>query len=220
MKKFLPTLLLTITVVALVFGMSGQSAALLLSGTSLIDGTARDIIEAPEYILDDSPGATNFQQQGFNEQQGVTLTRDIQVDNDWITEGTSVDSHMIFLNTPIGQGGDHDIVEWIFDGIILGVMSDIKGILEGASTDLLGHPDSEYPPTQPDGSLYICRGLETETSDSYMFNDNTLILNMGVLEPGDWIRVVTKSTIPEPGTMLLLGLGLIGLVGLRRKLKK
>jgi hypothetical protein len=220
MKKFFTTLVSIVAVMVMILGIPGQSAALLLSGTSLIDGTARDIIEAPEYILDDSPGATNFQQQGFNEQQGVTLTRDIQVDNDWISEGTSVDSHMIFLNTPEGQGGARDIVEWIFDGLILGIMSDITGMLEGASTDLLGHPDSEYPPTQPDGSLYVCRGLEKGTGDGYMFSGNTLTLNIGVSEPGDWIRVVTKSAIPEPGTMVMLGMGLLGFVGLRLKLKK
>jgi hypothetical protein len=45
-------------------------------------------------------------------------------------------------------------------------------------------------------------------------------INVGMLvtEPGDWIRVVTEAqSVPEPSTMLLLGLGIIGVAVCTRK---
>jgi hypothetical protein len=35
-----------------------------------------------------------------------------------------------------------------------------------------------------------------------------------------WAKITTPPSVPEPGTMLLFGLGLLGLVGFRRKFKK
>lgn len=205
MKKFFTTLVSIVAVVVLVFGMSGQSMALLIDGP--------DIIAAPEFALDDDPGATNFHQQAFNEEQDVLLSRNLDHDYGTLMEGLMGDSHMIFLNTPVGQGGALDLQTWTFDGLILGVMSDILGTLEAASNDLLGWHDTTYP-----GS-FICRGMEGD--DWYEVDGNTIQVRMGVNEPGDWIRVVTAANpIPEPGTMLLIGLGLIGFAGLRRKLKK
>ncbi len=205
MKKFLTIMLSVVVAVAIVVGMPGQSLALLMSGP--------DIIAAPEFAIDDAPGAENDHQQAFNEKQGVKLFEALTVDGGGtIAEGTWVNSHMIFLNTAGNAYTADEGKEWTFDGEILGVMSDRGGNLEAASNDLLGADGTTYP------GNFGARGMEG--NDSYSFLGNAITVDMYVTEPGDWIRVVTQSAVPEPGTLFLLGAGLIGLVGFRRKLKK
>ena len=50
---------------------------------------------------------------------------------------------------------------------------------------------------------------------------NILRVGMFVSEPGDWIRVITSSSVavPEPGTLALFGIGLAAM-GLARRKKK
>lgn len=167
--------------------------------------------------------AYNTAQQGFDEQQGVLLTSALTVDGGSIAAGTRVDSHMIFLNS--GPGYDTTLLEqfnvkWTFDGEILGVMSDSGGNLEVNSSSLLGASDVIYP-----SSGFNARGLETNqspcddsaTNDCYSIFGSELTVGMKVTEPGDWIRVVTRTVeVPEPGTLALLGLGLAGIGATRR----
>lgn len=187
---------------ALLFYAS-QAQAILIGG--------QDIIAAPASVIDDAPGATNFHQQAFNERQGVLLTSDLMVDGGVISAGTVVSSHMIFLNTPVGAGGALDFgVNWIFDGAILGVMSDSMGMLEAASSALLGALGTAYP------SSFPARGLEG--NDSYSVAGNVITVNMQVTEPGDWIRVITASRgVPEPTSLALFALLLLGIAFLRRR---
>jgi hypothetical protein len=191
----------------LIFVFQSQSYATLIGG--------QDIISAPAYALDDFPGATNFHQQAFDEVQSYTLTTDLAVDGGIISAGTMVDSHMIFLNTPVGQGGATDTgVDWLFDGTVLGVMSDSNGTLEAASSAFLGAVGTVYP------SAFAARGMEG--ADSYSVAGNVITVNMYVTEPGDWIRVITASVVdvPEPPVVLLLSTGLLLLISSRRKANK
>ena len=181
---------------------SFESKALLISG--------QDIIAAPAFVIDDAPGATNTHQQAFNEVQSYLLTSDLNVDSGTIAAGTMVDSHMIFLNT-IGTAFVSDIrVDWGFDGDILGVMSDYAGNLEAASSSFLGAAGTVYP------SSFSARGMEG--NDAYLVTGSSINVSMYVTEPGDWIRVITRSSVPEPSSLLLLGVGLLGL-SLRKRVK-
>ena len=157
--------------------------------------------------------------QGFNERQGVYLASDLAIDGGTIAAGTLVNSHMIYLDQGedmVPHSDEHLNVTWTFDGIVLGVMSDWPGVLEAASSSFLGAAGTIYP------AAFNGRGLETTAyhpqPDGYVINGNELTVSMWVIEPGDWLRVVTKP-VPEPSTFLLLGSGLIGLGYMRRRFK-
>lgn len=191
-------------------------------------GSVAQIIGAPSSVLEDL--VENSAQQGFDERQNVELSRDIATDQGTILEGTLVSSHMIFLNTDGNARTDHYDVTWLFDGDILGIMSDYNGNLESATSDILGAVGTNYDiPSTGTGAAapFAARGLEqnqgcsdTNTNDGYSFLGNALTLCMAVTEPGDWIRVVTAATpVPVPAALplLLAGLGGLGLMARRKR---
>jgi hypothetical protein len=169
-------------------------------------GAAAEIIVPPAMLNNTTP--FNSAQQGFDELQGVLLGAPIMIDGGSIAAGTVVDSHMLFLNQQNGVPGTlSHIVTWTFSGTILGVMSQVNGTLEAASTPILGLPTTAY-------ATFNNRGLEG--ADGYTILGNQLMLDLRVTQPGDWVRVVT-APVPEPGTLLLIGSGLAGLTLRRRR---
>lgn len=199
-----------------VFGCSILFSSTAWGGIVSVTGQG-ELISAPSQVLDG--GQTNRRIQGFNERQGVLLTSALSVDNNSqignggvVAAGTRVSSHMLFLNSP--GGSLTRTATFTFDGTILGVMSDSGGLLEAASTALLGVTNTtEYPSASGNNSGgfvgFTARGLEG--NDSYSVLGNQLTITMRVAQPGDWVRVVT--VVPEPSGIGLFALGAIGLIG-------
>ena len=195
---------------ALMLASSTSFAAIVgVTGSGLVKTAGTDITSTANNANIDPNN-----QWGFNERQGVLLGSALAVNGGTIAAGTRVDSHMIFFDS----GGPSVTTDatWTFSGNILGVMSDTAGNLERNSTGLLGSPLVSYP-CDSSTACFANRGLEIG-SDTYNAIGNTLRLHSVVSSPGDWIRVVTVSAVPEPSTVALfaLGMGFLGFVGLRR----
>lgn len=189
--------------------MSFQAQAAIVSGPDIIAAVS---------VQEDSP--TNSAQQGFDELQGVVLSRTINVDGGTIAKGTKVDSHLIFLNTQGNTRAD-DRKRWVFSGDIIGVMSNKSGSLMGDSNDLLAAFNDYF--TTGSSLPFNAAGLEQNniaTGDGYTVLGAVLDLRMVVTEPGDWIRVVTVSEVPVPAALWLFAPALMGFLGLRRKSKE
>lgn len=223
-------LALTVAVALALVSVPAQAVLISVVGPTSSAGTAPSIISAPAHALDDI--ATNTGMQGFNEAQGVLTTIAHAIDGGGvIAAGTLVDSHMIFLNSAGTGALSHFSVDWTFSGTILGIMSDSNGNLEAASTFELGAPGTNYTVTFPGSgpaAPFPARGLEANDglgigpNDGYaLLNPTTLRVGMFVTEPGDWIRVVTAASVPEPSLLLLVGSGMAGLAAWRwRDVKK
>ncbi len=182
------------------------------------------IIAAPGNVLDD--GVTNKAQQGFNEKQNVLLDTDIAVDGGTIAAGTRVSSHMIFLNSRGNALLSHIGVVWEFSANIIGVMVDTWGTQEVATSDILGAAGTVYPDT-----AFNYRGFDPSQKgipDAYSIAGRYLTLDLRVIEPGDWIRVITAADpdrgstltpapVPLPAAGWLLIGGFTGLAALRRR---
>ena len=190
-----------LTLAALIFcALPAQAALLGVTGSGAI-------ITAPADVSDDA--ATNMMLEGFDEQQNVLLTSDLLVDGGSVMAGATIDSHMIFLNSE-GVTSLSSSAIFEFTGNILGVMSDRGGRLEALSNSFLGAAGTVYP------GAFNSRGLES--TDSYsIISPNMLSIRFQVSEPGDWIRVVTTSEVPEPASLTLMGLAGLGLLSRRRR---
>lgn len=218
---FMNKLTKVLLTVSLLASASAHAGLISVIGPNSNLGTLPSIIGAPAHVLDDI--VTNTGMQGFDEAQNVTTSIAYTTDSGVIAAGTTVDSHMIFLNTQGPNLGVHAGAVWTFSGNILGIMSDRGGFLEAASSAELGAPGTNYTvgagaPPFPARGLESNNGTGLGANDGYqMVAPNVLRVSMRVTEPGDWIRVVTASTVPEPATLGILGLGLTVLGFARRR---
>ncbi|MEM7466409.1 MAG: hypothetical protein AAF387_05930 [Pseudomonadota bacterium] len=140
-------------------------------------------------------GNNNYQTDdlfAFAEQRGTQLAGDLMVDegpNAVIPVGTNIDSYYVAYDPSFSSDIEGTIT---FPKPILGVLTtqdSLNASDDGNPIDL-GNPTANY--LNP--SL---RGLE-ENADSVSVNGNELTISFDANTPGDYIRVITESTVvPE-----------------------
>ena len=179
------------------------------SNASVVGGVVTSSNCAPActfQLLDPPPlqvGSDNQNDQhlfAFNEMQNVLLTEDLILDSTTIGAGTTVSSHYVFFDPVAVRNLSGSVT---FDATILGVASTVENMT--SSDDILGSPATTY--NSPG-----LRGLEA--GDDYSFTGNTLNLDFSASTPGDYIRVITVSSVPVPAAAWLYGQGLSGLIGM------
>jgi len=157
----------------------------------------------------------------FTEKTGVYLTSPLLLDHvntntvaavgdlvpGVIPKGNNIDSHFIHFD-PVQNLTREGVAT--FDQKIVGVI--ISNPLFNGTHGPLGHPAVTY------GVSSGAYGLELG-SDKFTISGDRLNIRFSLTasNPGDRIRVITASAVPEPGTLvaLMAGLGLV--ISRRRK---
>lgn len=208
------------TIAATVCAVSVLASAASAATITSLDANGEVLATAPTSVTNAAPVNSPLI-QGFNEQTGVSLLNNLTMENYTAADtsavlGTVVDSHMFFINQESGKPDPlvTTTAEFSFSETILGVITSLTGL---DNTDsIFGASGTTYE------AGFTARGLEG--NDAVSFSGNTLTLTFAITQPGDWVRVITASSVPAVplpagAPLLLAGLGAFGWMR-RRQAKK
>lgn len=162
---------------------------------------------------------------GWDEVQSYSLTAGLDVDittfgsfgstsslsPGTIAAGSVVNSHTLYFDPSIGGGGQ---ASFQFDSTVIGVIvNDVTPF-----GDRFMQSDYLIPGVVPVGNIptthFDHRGIELDGSDSITVLPTGITVSLSAGSPGDQIRVITRSVVPEPCS--LLGLPLLLVLARRR----
>lgn len=207
----------SVVIALLILSSVGSASAMVLGGT-VIGGSALAAggtfvkLTAPlsnPFGPPNSVGDDNFQSPNlyaFDEEQygilGSALATDVGIDP--LPLGTVLASHYCFFD----PGPSKSMIGTIdFDSPVLAIITSLGNL---TLSDFLGDPTVNY--LNP-----ALRGLEAGDAVT-ISGPNQVLFDVTASTPGDYVRVLTaQPAVPEPGTLALLDLGMIGILAYRRR---